>query len=150
MIDIYSNQYNFNNLSHKLKCEDCIEPYLIPRGVLKEKQYVLDRIDSKIFKGMKFINLDDEALPIAEDKIPKNTDYFVTSVLTKSKVGLRLVIYAGKRGNDKKTQIFVEPDIRRLAFDQGDLHPNDVFTKVEAFFFDGSKAKIEKNIEGGD
>jgi hypothetical protein len=42
------------------------------------------------------------------------------------------------------TQIFVEPEIRRLAFDQKDLHPNDVFTKVEATFIDGTTAKTDK------
>ena len=96
---------------------------------------------------MKFINFDDEAIPIAIDKIPKNSEYFVTSLLTKSKIGLRLVVYAGKRGSDSKTQLFVEPEIKRLAFDQKDLHPTDVFTMVEATFEDGTKAKIQKGVK---
>jgi hypothetical protein len=134
----YSWQYNH------LKCAECEGLLQLPRTSNKEQQYVLDKIESKILKGVKFINLDDEALPIAESKIPKNSKYFVTSVLTRSKVGLRLVVYAGESGKTEKTQIFVEPEIRRLAFDQTNLHPTDVFTKVEATFFDGTKASLEK------
>lgn len=132
----------------KLECAEGPHIVKIPRKFDEEKQYVIDRMDAKIFAKLKFINLDDEALPIAEDKVPKNSEYFVTSLLTQSKVGLRLVVYAGKRGSSNKTQIFVEPEIKRLAFDQKDLHPADVFTMLEAIFEDGTKTKIEKS--GGD
>ena len=130
--------------ARNLRCAECEHLHPIPRQWDDEQQYVLDKVESKIIKNLKFINLDDEALPIAEDKIPKNSEYFVTSLLTKSKVGLRLVVYAGKRGNEEKTQIFVEPDIKRLAFDQRDLHPTDVFTKLEATFANDVKASLEK------
>ena len=98
---------------------------------------------------MRFINLDDEALPIAEVKLDSkdDPDYFVTGLLTKSKVGLRLIVYAGKKGSPEKSQIFVEPEIKRLAFDQKDLHPSDVFTKVEATFKDGAKQIIKTATE---
>ncbi len=128
----------------KLKCEKCGKVYTLPRYVDDQEVYVLRDINSRTYKTKKFINLDDEALPIAEDKISKNSEYFVTSLLTQSKVGLRLVVYAGKRGSSQKTQVFVEPDVKRLAFDQKDLHPTNVFTKVEATFPDGTKASIEK------
>ena len=107
------------------------------------RQYVINKVNSKIFKQAKYIKLDDEAIPLAEVKVSKNKDFFVKALLTESKVGLRLILYAGKIGNNKKTQIFVEPEIKRLAFDQNDLHPNDVFTKVEATFLDGTKASID-------
>ena len=132
-----------------LKCEECKNTYKFPREFNEQKQYILDKLDSKIFKGMKFINLDDEALPLAEAKLDSkdNPDYFVTGLLTKSKVGLRLIVYAGKKGSSEKSQIFVEPEIKRLAFDQKDLHPSDVFTKVEATFKDGVKQIIETATE---
>jgi hypothetical protein len=142
--DINSSRYTYEYSSHTLKCEDCTKLYKISRSYQAEKLYVIDKLDAKIFSGQKFINLDDEALPIAEDKIPKNSEYFVTSLLTQSKVGLRLVVYAGKKGGSQKTQIFVEPEIKRLAFDQRDLHPIDVFTKLEATFSDGTKVTQEK------
>ncbi|HKB88436.1 MAG TPA: hypothetical protein VKC53_02175 [Patescibacteria group bacterium] len=128
-----------------LRCEECSKLYPIPRNLFDEEHYVLDRIDANKFKAMKVINLDDESIPIAEDKIEaKDSKYFITSRLMKSKTGLRLVVYAGEKGGNKKTQIFVEPDIKRLAFDQKDLHPSDIFVELEATFIDGTKHKIKK------
>jgi len=128
-----------------LKCAECINPYQFLREFSEQEQYILDKIDSKIFKNMKFINLDDEAIPIAESKVTsKDNEYFATSLLTESKVGLRLVVYAGKKGRPEKTQIFVEPEIKRLAFDQKDLHPSDVFLKLEGTFDDGTGATIKQ------
>lgn len=136
--------YKFLRESTSLSCAECKHLHRIPRQWDDEEQYVLDKTESKIIKGIRFINLDDEAVPIAEGKISKDSKYFVKSVLTKSKVGLRLVVYAGESGKKEKTQIFVEPEIRRLAFDQTNLHPTDVFAKLEATFSDGTKASIEK------
>lgn len=131
--------------SRLLVCADCTSPHHIPRPYAEEAQYILDKIDSKIFKGMKVINLDDEAIPLAEAKTKSKDDkHFVTALLTESKVGLRLVVYAGEKGAQGKTQIFVEPEIRRLAFDQKDIHPADVFVKLEATFNDGTNASIER------
>jgi len=124
-----------------LLCADCPDKnYPLPRMYDKQIQYVLDKFDSKSFKNMKIINLDDEAIPLAETKLPsKDEKYFITALLTKSKVGLRLIIYAGEKGSSEKSQIFIEPEIKRLSFDQKNLHPTDVFAKVEATFKDGTK-----------
>jgi hypothetical protein len=135
------NHYEYN--SQELRCAECKDIYNIPRRFSEEKDYVLDKIDSKEFKGLKFINIDNEAIPLASDS-QENRDYFVKSLLTKSKVGLRLVIYAGRKGAKNKTQIFIEPEIMRLAFDQNDLHPTDIFTKLVAQFVDGTSSNIQK------
>ena len=128
-----------------LKCEDCSENYHIPREFNKQKQYLLDKLNSKAFKNARFINLDDEAVPIAESKVSSKDDkYFAKAILTESKVGLRLVVYAGEKGKSEKTQIFVYPNIRRLAFDQTDLHPSDVFIKLEGTFNDGTSASVKQ------
>lgn len=137
--------YNIDD-SKDLKCEDCEKSYAIPRSFGNERAYVLDRVDANVFKGMKVLNLDDESIPLVEEKLlSEDKKFFVTGLLTKSKVGLRLVIYAGKRGQKEKSQIFVEPEIKRLAFDQNDLHPTDVFTKIEATFDDDTKITMTKN-----
>lgn len=131
-----------------LKCEECKQQYRLTREFNKQKRYILDKIDSKVFKNFKFINLDDEAIPIAESKVSsKDNKFFTTALLTQSKVGLRLVVYAGEKGQKEKTQIFVEPEIKRLAFDQKDLHPSDVFIKLEGTFNDGTKASIEQAVK---
>lgn len=134
-----STPYKYDHL----RCEECSDDYIIPRDLSEEQKYISRKLESRTMKDFKVLNLDDEAIPIAEDKIKsKDGKYFVTSLLTKSKVGHRLVVYAGEIGSDKKTQIFVEPEIKRVAFDQKDLHPTDVFVKLEATFSDGSSSSI--------
>ncbi|MFA6076825.1 MAG: hypothetical protein WC735_01980 [Candidatus Paceibacterota bacterium] len=129
-----------------LKCQECNENYTLPREYNIQKSYIIDKLNSKEFKKMKFLNLDDEAIPIAEDRADSKDDkYFVRAILTESKVGQRLVVYAGEKGKKDKTQIFVEPEIRRLAFDQKDLHPSDVFLSLEGTFEDGTKSTITKS-----
>ena len=97
----------YDNEAIKLKCEDCPNLYNIPRSYRQEEQYVLDRIDAKIFKGMKVLNLDDEAIPVAKNETPaKDSKYFITSQLMQSKTGLRLVVYAGEKGKKEKIANF--------------------------------------------
>ena len=141
---IYDGEY-LDETKH-LKCAECPKTHLIPRQLKHERLYVLDKVDSKIFKSMKFINIDDEAVPLAEDKkSSKDNKYFVTAILIESKIGKRVVVYAGEKGKSEKTQIFIEPEIRRLAFDQKDLHPTDIFVKLEATFVDNTKSIMEKS-----
>ena len=145
MIPIRQSFNTYASESRLLKCEDCKDLYTLPRSLDEERVYVINKIDSKIFKGMKLLNLDEESIPLTEEKLSsKDKKFFVTGLLTKSKVGLRLVLYAGERGRKEKTQIFVEPEIKRLAFDQKDLHPTDVFTKIEATFKDNVRSSFDK------
>lgn len=128
-----------------LKCAEGPHSIKIPRNFGDEKRYVLNRIDAKIFKNMEVINLDDEAVPIAESKVrSEDNKHFVISRLMESKRGLQLVLYAGEKGKHEKTQIFVEPEMRRMDFDRNNLHPSDVFLEVKAKYKDGSSHKIKK------
>ncbi len=130
----------------ELKCAEGPHNLSLPRKYGEEQRYVLDRLDAKRFRSMKTLNLDDEAIPIAKTKaeLPESK-YFVTAQLMESKRGLQLVIYAGEKGSsDGKAQLFVEPEVRRVSFDQRDLHPADVFTKVEVTFKDGTSQTIQR------
>jgi hypothetical protein len=130
----------------RLKCAEGESHKIeIPRKFSEEKQYVIDKIDAKIFKNVKTLNLDDEAVPIAKEKVySKDEKFFVTAQLMESKRGIQVVVYAGEKGSKEKTQILISPDEKRLAFDQTDLHPSEVFTKVEVTFLDGTKSIIKK------
>lgn len=129
----------------KLECAEGPHHFDLPREYSKEKSYVLNRVDAKIFEGMQIIDLDGELTPIAKEKIKsKDNKYFVTSQLMESKRGLQLVVYAGEKGNDKKTQIFIEPEVKRLAFDQKDLNPSDIFVELRATFADGTNHVIKR------
>lgn len=137
--------YTNNEYRCSMTCAECQAPYNFKREYTKQKNYILNKLDSKIFKKMKFINLDDEAIPIAESKASsKDNKYFVTALLTESKVGQRLIVYAGEKGKKGKTQIFIEPEIKRLAFDQNDTHPSDVFLKLEGTFEDGATVLMKQ------
>jgi hypothetical protein len=140
--------YDDNLLEQEFKhlhCDECKKTYPIPRNFEDEQTYVYRKLQSRHLKDIKVLNLDDEAIPIAEDKAStKDEKFFVKAIITESKVGKRLVIYAGERKKKEKTQIFVEPEIKRLAFDQKDMHPSDVFLMVEATFEDGTTSTIKK------
>lgn len=137
--------YCTDNWSVELECAECEGLVPIPRIYNDELVYVKDKVDSKELKKIKFLNLDDEAMPLAEVKLKsKDNKYFAVGLLTESKVGLRLVIYAGEQGKSDKTQIFVEPEIRRISFDQTNINPLDVFIKFEGTFADGTKITTKK------
>lgn len=132
--------------ARQMKCAEGPHFIDIPREFGNQEQYVLDRIDALTFKKMEVLNLDDEAIPVAEKELKdKDSPYWVKAKVTESKSGTRLVIWAGDRLKKNKAQLFVEPEIKKLGFDQNDTHPSDVFAKVEVTFADGVKTKIEKS-----
>ena len=135
-------ELDFNGPGCRLSCGEG-EQYSFSREYNEQRRYVQNKVDSKRFQKLKYINVDGEYTPIAEEGA-KSSDgrFFVKAILTDSKVGLRMVVYAGERGKEK-TQIFVEPDIKRLAFDQTNTHPSEVFLKLEGVFDDGSSASIK-------
>lgn len=143
--DMRRRRLQNENEVKKLKCAEGPHFFNIPQGFRDEKQYVIDRIDAKVLKNMQVVDLDGELTPIAKQKLKSKDDkYFITTQLMESKRGLQVVVYAGEKGSNRKTQIFVEPEIKRLAFDQKDLNPSDVFLEINAIFNDGSNHKISK------
>jgi hypothetical protein len=132
--------------SVELRCEEDAGHVLrLPRKYDTQKQYVMNKIDAQAFSKMPVLNLDDSAVPVAKEDIKeKNNPYWVRSKITESKAGTRLIIWAGNRDAKNKTQLFVEPEIKKLSFDQNDDHPLEVFAKVEVTFADGVKMNISQ------
>lgn len=135
----------YNGSICRMGCaEDHDEVYQFPREYNAQLRYVKNKVDSFNFKKLKYINIDGEYTPIASDEAKsKDGNFFVRAILTDSKVGLRMVVYAGQKGKEK-TQIFVEPDIKRLAFDQTNTHPSEVFIELTGTFEDGTTSTIKK------
>jgi hypothetical protein len=128
-----------------MKCAEGPHFIDIPRKYDEEKQYVLDRIDALVFKKMTVLNLDDEAIPVAKEELKdEGSSYWVKAKVTESKSGTRLIIWAGDRSTKNKTQLFVEPELKRLGFDHNDDHPTEVFAKVDVTFADGVQSSIKK------
>lgn len=144
MTCIISNAFGYPSDSTQLECAEGPHRIVIPRKFSNEQQYVINRIDALAFANMKVLNLDDEAIPVAIDQIKNDSPFWVLAKVTESKSGLRLVIWAGDRSKKTKTQLFVEPELQRMSFDQNDDHPTKIFVKVEAKFINKIVTKIKK------
>lgn len=133
--------------STQLRCEEDSGHLVdIPRKYKKEKEFVKNKIDAQVFSKFPAINLDDSMIPVAKENIKdKDNPYWIRSKITESKSGTRLIIWAGNREAKNKTQLFIEPEIKKLSFDQNDDHPLEVFSKVEVTFADDVKSSIEKS-----
>lgn len=145
-LDAYAmDTFDLHPTYDHLRCAECPKDYVIPRDIDAEQTYISRKLQARNFRNIKVLNLDDEAIPLAEDKIStKDGKFFVKAIITESRVGQRLVVYVGEKGLKEKTQIFVEPALRRLAFDQKDMHPTDIFLKLEGTFIDGTRASFNK------
>lgn len=127
-----------------LECAEGPHTLDIPRDFSSERKYVVDRLDALFFEKATYIYLDDLAIPVATENLKeKDSPVWVRARVTESKSGLRLIVWAGDRSEKSKTQLFVEPEISRLSFDQNDDHPLEVFAKVEATFARG-RVTIER------
>lgn len=124
--------------------DDGIHEIELPRELGVQKSYVINKIDSRIFAEMKTITLDDEIIPVAKEEL-KNSDYWVRAKVTESKSGTRLIVWAGSKKEGNKAQLFVEPKLKRLSFDQNDDHPLAVFAKVEATFRNDTVITMKDN-----
>lgn len=133
--------------SYWLKCEEGPHFKTMPRELDDQEEYVLDKIKAISYKRMPVLNMDDELVPVAKQK-DKQGKYFVTTQLMESRRGLQVVVYAGEKGKEK-TQIIVEPEIKRLAFDHTNTHPDEVFVELKATFDDGSQQSIKKKDVDG-
>jgi len=131
----------------ELECAEGQHILNIPREFGEEQKYIINRVDALIFKEMTVLNLDDEAIPVASYELKKDTPYWVKAKITESKSGIRLIVWAGDRLRKNKTQLFVEPEIKRLSFDQNDDHPTEIFAKIEATFSENVTAIISKKKE---
>lgn len=140
----YTTHNHSENKSEKLRCEEDGKLFKLPRTYGDEKAYVINKKDAQVFAKMPTISLDDEIIPVAKEEL-KDTDYWVLAKVTESKSGTRLIIWAGSKKDKNKTQLFIEPELKRMSFDQNDDHPTEVFTKVEATFVNGIKTQIEKD-----
>lgn len=142
--DRYINKSS--DISRQLRCEEDSGHLIdLSRQYKTQKQYVKDKIDAQVFSKLPALNLDDSMIPVAKEDIKnKDNPYWIRSKVTESKSGTRLIIWAGNRQAKNKTQLFIEPEIKKLSFDQNDDHPLEVFSKVEVTFADNVKSSIEK------
>ncbi len=98
-------------------------------------------INSLKYKDAEIINIDGELISVQREE-KKDADYWIDVKIAKNKKDeLQLMVLAGSKKSKDKTQLFLEPKKERLAFDQNNDHPNQVFTKVIGIF-KNSKSEI--------
>lgn len=141
-----ANDFMSDEYTDRLKCEDCDKVFVFKRNVYNEKKYVVEKVRALDRKDYEIIDVDGIKTPVTKkERLDLNDGYFCTAQVRDSKRGSQVVIYAGKKGLKEKSQILITPEERRLSFDQNDLNPADVFTRVIAEFYDGTKYAIEKD-----
>lgn len=102
--------------------------------------------ESKNLKDADIVDLDGYQVPIVKAVPPeKDSEYWAEVRINDTKRGKQLVVYAGKRGDADKTQMFLDLENDKITFDQNNMHPNDVFTKVTADFRSGKSATLEQD-----
>ena len=113
---------------------------------IKQKAKAL--LNSKKFKGARFIRLDDYYVPelSGKDLIEKDSKYWASYDVKKTKTGNPLLIlYVGSKENGSKAQFFIEPESKKLSHDHKDSDPLSIIARIEVEFKDGSIELRDKN-----
>lgn len=141
-----NDDFMTDEMVDELKCEECNRVYKFNRPIRDEKDYAVEKVLALDRKKYEIVDIDGIQTPVTK-KIKTNLgdEFFCTTQIRDSKRGPQLVIYAGKKGLGRKSQIFISEEERRLSFDQNDINPADIFSKITAEFYDGTKHTIEKN-----
>ena len=145
------NNWGDDGWCYELRCLEGPHIIELPMPLEDIRRYIRKKLESKQYSEAKLVDLDGLLVPVSKkDKVVTgDSEYFITSQVKNSKRGDQLVIYAGKKGSKSKPQIFIDPEHRKMSFDQNDLNPADVFVKLEATFKDGARHTIESGDEDG-
>lgn len=140
---------DFQGYAHKLRCVEGPHYIDLPSRISEIRDYIRKKLDSTLYTEAKLVDLDGLLVPVSKkEKVDVgNSEYFVTSQVRSGKRGDQVVIYAGKKGSKSKVQVFVDPEHKRMSFDQNDLNPADVFAKLEATFRGGTKHTIQSESD---
>lgn len=126
----------------KYKCIDCDFKITLDREINDLTRYMLKVYEAQTFKDAEIISIDNELIKV-QRKYEKDDDYWIDAKISKNRKGeLQLMVLAGSNKETDKSQLFLEPAHERLAFDQNNKHPREIFAKVEAIF-KNSKSRID-------
>ncbi len=115
-------------------CPKCDFKTKLNRDLYQAKKDACKIMEADYFKDAEIINVDGEMIKIGKEVI-KDKDYWVEAKISKDCKGTKqLMILVGGRKGEDKTQLFLDIDNEKLAFDQNNKHPKEIFTKVVATF----------------
>lgn len=127
----------------KYKCIKCEFKITLNKSLEDKASDVAMVIEAQEYKNAEIINLDGDSIRVSSRQQVDDSDYWADVKLSKNRKGdVQLMVLAGSRKEKDKAQLFIEPNNERLSFDQNNLHPREVFAKVEAVF-KSSHSKIK-------
>lgn len=96
-------------------------------------------------KDAEIINIDGELIRL-QRKVKKDNDYWIDVKVSKNKKGeIQLMVLAGSKNSRDKAQLFLDPTNERLAYDQNNANPCQIFTKVIGVFKNSISGIQSKN-----
>ena len=137
----------YNNGVHNFVCpiDEKTYPIFMNDIALMQRRF-LSTLESLSLKDAEIVSIDGYQIPIAKS-LPseKDGEYWVEARINDTKKGKQLVVYAGKRGEKDKSQIFIDTENDKISFDQNNIHPSDVFVRLTGDFKSGKKVTLEDN-----
>jgi hypothetical protein len=119
---------------YKYCCVKCDFKITLNKSIEDKGSDFLRVFDSLKYKDAEIINIDGELIRVQREE-KRDEDYWVDVKISKNKKGeLQLMVLAGSKKSKDKTQLFLEPKHERLAFDQNNDHPRQIFAKVVGIF----------------
>lgn len=119
---------------YKYTCIKCDFKITLSKSLEDCAVDILDIIETQGYKDADVINLEGDLIRIGKEEV-KDDDYWIDAKLSKNNRGeVQLMVMAGHKKIDDKVQLFIDPKNERLAFDQNNRHPREVFSKVTAVF----------------
>jgi hypothetical protein len=132
---------NYVRGEYKHECIKCNFKIILNKSIENMENDFLKVIEAEKYKDAEIINIGDELVRVQRGG-NKDEDYWVDVKIAKNKKDeLQLMVLAGSRKKEDKVQLFLEPTKERLAFDQNNDHPRQIFTKVIGIF-KNSKSEI--------
>jgi hypothetical protein len=126
---------------YKYYCVKCDFKITLKKSIEDKATDFIKVLDSFEYEDAEIINIDGELIRVQREE-KKDKDYWIDVKMSKNKKGeLQLMVLAGSKKSKDKAHLFLEPKSERLAFDQNNDHPSQIFTKVVGIF-KNSKSKI--------
>jgi hypothetical protein len=152
-LDLFNPTHNMSGAQaghlstpHVLRCPKDGATFSVPdRNFRTYQRHFTAALESLDLKDAQIVDLDGYQIPIAKAEPPaKDKEYWVQARINDTKRGKQIVVYAGKRDTKDKAQIFIDPEHDKITFDQNDMHPNDVFFRLEGQFRSGGKTTLQR------
>ncbi len=129
---------------YKYECIRCDFKIILAKDITELGKDVLGVLESYEYQDAEIVNIDGDLIRVFREE--KNDDnYWVDVKISKNKKNeVQLMVLAGNKENKDKTQLFFDPNIEKISFDQNNDHPSDVFVKVVGIF-KNSKSEISSS-----